>query len=311
MAVQQNKSETISTADISKPSVTNQPVGVQSNISVTKKEIEYFKRFTSLNPTTEPLPQGDGVIRISPFDDYIIFTLFDESGEDGELKDTPIDLSNVGVLTLVFVGANDEIRIPNWTQVQEVDLSQGQVLFRISKEDSKKILALDNKNFYVSTRMEDDSGVSDESVLYTGTFLGLTDAAQETLTAKSNNQALLYSQELAKLQVEIERLNAELADMISVDEEQLALIASLEASNLELTNQVATLSEQLGSTESELALKTAQLVAKRTEALKRKRAQIKAIQKRARISQLRKQASFYKQAAAMNQEFNTTENPVS
>ena len=225
MAVQQNKSKSISKENLSKPAITNKPVGVQSNIAVTKKEREYFKKFTSLNPTAEPLPQGEGTIRISPFDDYIIFTLFDETGENGDLADTPIDLSNVGTLTLVFTGANDEIRIPNWTQVQEVDLSQGQVLFKIDKENSKKVLSLDNQNFYISTRMEDENGTSDESVLYVGTFLTVQDEAKQSMTAKFNNQALLYSKELAGLQETIKNLQKQLADMLSLDEEQIALIA--------------------------------------------------------------------------------------
>lgn len=55
----------------------------------------------------------------------------------------------------MFVGDNDEIRVPNYTQVQNIDLSQGQVLFRIDEDSSKKILALDNKNFYVTTQMVD------------------------------------------------------------------------------------------------------------------------------------------------------------
>ena len=312
MATQQNKAKSISNAALSKPSVTTKPVGVQSNIAVTKKEREYYKKFTSLNPTAEPLPQGEGTIRISPFDDYVIFTLFDETGKDGEMEDTPIDLSNVGVLTLVFTGANDEIRIPNWTQVQEVDLSQGQVLFRIDKENSKKILALDNQNFYISTRMEDESGISDESVLYTGTFLTIQDEAQQTATAKFKEQGLLYAQELAKLQAEIERLNKELADMLSLDEDQIATINSLEASNLELTNEVATLTEQLGSTESELALKNAKLAAQRAERLKKKRQQIQLIQRRAiKTKSKAKQIRYTQQAAKLLQEYNTAVTPVS
>jgi hypothetical protein len=286
-------------------------MAVQTNISVTKKEREYYKKFTSLNPTAEPLPQGDGVIRISPFDDYIIFTLFDETGENGELADKPIDLSNVGTLTLVFVGENDEIRIPNFTRVQEVDLSQGQVLFRIDKENSKKILSLDNNNFYISTRMEDESGVSDESVLYTGTFLGLTDAAKQTMTSKLNEQALLYSQELAKLQSEIERLNAQLAEMLSLDEEQIATIQALEASNLSLTNEVATLTDKLGSAESELALKEAEEAQALADANKRKREQIAALRKRANIEgRIKLETRYFKQAADNLQEFNTQKNPV-
>ena len=263
-------------------------MAVQSNISVTKTEKEYYKKFTALNPTAEPLPQGDGVIRISPFDDYIIFTLFDETGEDGEMADKPIDLSNVGTLTLVFVGENDEIRIPNWTQVQDVDLSQGQVLFKIDKENSKKILSLDNNNFYISTRMEDESGISDESVLYTGTFLGLNDAAKQSLTSKLNDQALLYSQELAKLKAEIERLNFQLQEMITLDEEQIATIQALEASNLSLTNEIATLTEQLGSAQAEIALKEAEEAQKLADLQKKKREQVESIRKVAQTTATKK-----------------------
>jgi len=237
---------------------TNIPLGVQTNESVVKTREEYFTKFTSLNPSAEPLPQGDGTIRISPFDDYVIFTLFDETGENGEIADTPIDLSNVGTLTLVFVGETDEIRIPNWTQVQNVDLSQGQVLFRIDKENSKKILALDNQNFYISTRMESVSGVSDESVLYTGTFLNLQDAAKETQTAKMQKQAEIYADELKKLQDEIQRLNTENSDLIRISTEQISTIQSLTASNLSLTNEVSLLSDQLGTAQSELVLSEAE-----------------------------------------------------
>ena len=118
-------------------------MAIRTDIALTKKEVEIFKKFKALSVNEEPLPQGDGTIRISPFDDYVSFTLFD----DTEGEDSPIDLSNVGTISLVFVGENDEIKIPNYTQVQNIDLTQGQVLFRIDKENSKNILALDNNNF--------------------------------------------------------------------------------------------------------------------------------------------------------------------
>lgn len=311
MAAQTNKSDSISQAVSNTPEVTTAPIGIQNNIPITAPTREYFKKFTSLNPTAEPLPQGDGVIRISPFDDYIIFTIFDETGENGELADTPIDLSNVGTLTLVFVGANDEIRIPNWTRVQDVDLSQGQVLFRISKEDSKKILALDNQNFYISTRMEDQDGTSDESVLYTGTFLNLQDYTKQNATDKLNQQALLYSNELTELNATIKRLNEELANMISLDQDQIATILRLKASNLELTNQVAELSNQLGSSKSEVILNNAKLAARSSDLVIKKRSQIKAIQKKTnKESNRARQARYIKQAAENLQEFNTAKNPV-
>jgi hypothetical protein len=113
-------------------------MAIQTNIPLTKKESEVYKRFKALSVNEEPLPQGDGTIRISPFDDYIVFTLFDEKDNEN----TPIDLSNVGTINLVFVGANDEIRIPNYTKVLDVDLSAGQVLFKIDKDNSKKDLSI-------------------------------------------------------------------------------------------------------------------------------------------------------------------------
>lgn len=312
MATQQNNAESISTAAINQPSVTTTPIGVQTNISVTKEEKEYFKRFTSLDPTAAPLPQGDGTIRISPFDDYVIFTIFDETGENGDYADTPIDLSNVGTLTLVFVGENDEIRIPNWTQVQDVDLSQGQVLFRIDKENSKKILALDNQNFYISTRMEDEHGVSDESVLYTGTFLGLTDAAQESLTSKLNTQGLLYARELAELQATIKKLNAEISELVSTVNDGTATIKVMDISNQELTNEVAVLSDKLGTKESRGVLTSARAAQALARKKVRRNSQVSALRVAAQNQATQaSQTRFYEQAASNLEEYNTSENAVS
>jgi len=308
---QENKSESKSRSFFNRPRRTATPLGISTGISVTRKEKEYYTKFTTLNPTAEPLPQGDGVIRISPFDDYIIFTLYDETGQNGDLADTPIDLSNVGTLNLVFIGENDEIRIPNWTKVKEVDLSQGQVLFKIDKESSKKILSLDNNNFYISTRMVDENGISDESVLYTGTFLGIKDAAEESMTAKLKRISLQYAKELAKLQSEIERLNRELAEMLSLDEDQIATIKALEASNLSLTDQVAELSAQLCDAQSELILeeaKNAQLLAEQN---KKKRQQIQAITKKTKTAPNNKKVKkYFKQASKLNQEFTTRQGPI-
>ena len=69
---------------------------IRTNIAVTETESQAFKKFQTTSTQEQPLPQGDGVIRISPFDDYFLFTLYEDT--DGE--DTPIDLSNVGVVYL-------------------------------------------------------------------------------------------------------------------------------------------------------------------------------------------------------------------
>ena len=272
-------------------------MAIRTDIALTKKEVEIFKKFKALSVNEEPLPQGDGTIRISPFDDYVSFTLFD----DVEGQDSPIDLSNVGTISLVFVGEKDEIRIPNYTQVQDIDLSQGQVLFRIDKESSKKILALDNNNFYVSTRMVDVNSASDETVLYTGKFLGLTDAAQQSLTSKLDDLTLEYTKELASKDEEIATLKSKVSELENKLSAALATIQTLQASNLNLTNEVATLSEALGSTSEQLLESAASAQALAEE-------QVKLNQQITGLNNPTKGKMFWRQAAANNETSATSSN---
>ena len=335
MAAQQNKSEPLTskfTKTVSSlPLVSTAPIGVSTNVATTKPYQEYFQRFVVLDPDARTLPNGDGVIRISPFDDYVIFTLYDDTigsvpvdpanqkkanpnqaAAAVNTAEKPIDLSNVGTLTLVFVGENDEIRIPNWTQVQTVDLSQGQVLFRIDKESSKKILALDNNNFYISTRMEDINGTSDESVLYTGTFLGLVDAAKETMTSKMEAQAALYSDELARLQLQILNYETNQAKLISTIEELNSTIIAIDSSNITLANEVEQLSTQLGSTEAELAIEESRNAQLRADIARKKKIQIMGLQVRANQAKSKAvKRRYFRQSAKSNQSFSTTNDPIS
>jgi len=285
-------------------------MAIQTNISLTKTQKEYYQRFVNLSVNETPLPQGDGMIRISPFDDYFLFTLFDEV--DGE--DTPIDLSNVGTLYLNFIGETDDIDIKNHTQVEEVDLAQGEVLFRITRSDSKKILALNNNNFYISTKMIDpsDGSTSDESVLYQGIWLAVDDANRTTLTSQIEEQRLEYSIELAKLQAEIEALKKENEALsVSAAEDQLT-IQGLQASNEEMVDEIAELSKNLKSTKIELIKrrsKEAQAYAFR-QLLKRQ--QIRSIKEAALAAQTRsKKKSFFKSAAKNLQNYTIGRNRVS
>lgn len=213
---------------------------INTNISVSKKEAQVYKKFQTTSTVEQPLPQGDGSIRISPFDDYFLFTLY----EDIDGGDRPIDLSNVGDVFISFIGNNESIKIPYYTNVKDLNLSQGQVLFRISVEDSKKILSLDNNNFYISTQGVSPNGdESDESVLYTGKFLSLTDAAQETLTSQIQSLQLKYTREVSALQLELSAVKAERDDLAQQVADQDITIQALRNSNLELSNTVSELSK--------------------------------------------------------------------
>lgn len=308
MATQNKLSEA---EQIQKKAMTKQVVGgVKTNVSLTKPEKEYYQRFVNLSVNEVPLPQGDGMIRISPFDDYYLFTLYDEV--DGE--DKPIDLSNVGSLYLNFIGETDDIDILNHTQVEEVDLSQGEVLFRITRSDSKKILALNNNNFYISTKMIDpqDGSTSDESVIYQGLWLAASDANRISLTSQIEEQRLEYSIELAKLQAEIADLKAQIAELVTSATEDDVTIEALRNSNDELTNELAELSKDLKSTKIELINKNAKLAQQMAFKQIKKRQQILAIKNSAKVAQTRsKKRYFYRNAAKNLIQYTIGKNQVS
>lgn len=309
MAAKQNK---LSEAEqIQKKATTKQVVGgVNTNISLTKTEKEFYQRFVNLSVNEMPLPQGDGMIRISPFDDYFLFTLYDEV--DGE--DTPIDLSNVGTLYLNFLGDTDDIDIKNHTQVEEIDLSQGEVLFRITRSDSKKILALSNNNFYISTQMIDreDGSTSDESVLYQGIWLAADDANRISLTRQIEEARVEYSILLSNLQEENVKLKAENNELINSANEDDLTIQKLQNSNDELTNELEELSKDLKSTIIQQINRRAKDAIAFSLKQQKKKQQIRAIRKRAQVAQTKsKKVAFYRTAARNLQNFTIGRNSIS
>jgi hypothetical protein len=283
-------------------------MAIQTNISLTATEKEYFQRFVNLAVNETPLPQGDGTIRISPFDDYFLFTLFDEV--DGE--DTPIDLSNVGNVYINFIGSSDEIAVKNHTQVQEVDMSRGEVLFRITKSDSKKILALDNNNFYISTKMidEGDGSISDESVLYQGMWLAYKDANRITLTSQMEDERLEYSRILARIEGLLVSANTRGNKYKQLYEEGIVTIQALNTSNEELTNLNTELAGDLKSSQVEEIARRAKAAQNLAQAQLIIRQQKQALRHSGTQNKARKK-SFFRQAAKNLQQYSVGKNSVS
>jgi|TARA_R110000782_G_scaffold16428_1_gene47097 hypothetical protein len=285
-------------------------MAIQTNITLTAPQKEYFQRFVNLSVNDQPLPQGDATIRISPFDDYFLFTLYDDV--DGE--DTPIDLSNVGNIFMNFIGTTDEIDIKNHTQVEEVDLSQGQVLFRITRSDSKKILALNNNNFYISTKMidESDGSISDESVVYQGIWLAFDDASRISLNSQIEEQRIEYSIQLGNLQDENTKLKEDNAFLVTSSGEDDLTIQQLQNSNTDLIDEIAVLSADLDSTTVDAlnrAAADAQLLAVQRSKIKQQSRALSDANRNAQTAAQRK--GFYKQAAGTLQNYSLANNAVS
>jgi hypothetical protein len=101
---------------------------------------------------------NDNGLEISPFDMYVKFNI--SKIEGGERK--TISFTNLKNVRLNF---SNGIYFNNITSFKEVDMSNGEVLFKIDKANSVKLQGLSNKTYYISI----DSG-SNETMVFKGDY---------------------------------------------------------------------------------------------------------------------------------------------
>jgi hypothetical protein len=171
--------------------------------------------------------KGDICLKINPFDNFRMFTLYSDWRSDDR---KPIDLSNGQKIYLVFKSRNKEIRIPEYDLINSeysVDKVNGQVLFKISKKNAIDILAMDTRVFYI-TRLYDITDYtgekvlsSDEEVLYTGQWKD-----------ESSNTIDNYTSQIKSLMSMLEDRNKQIKDLqeanIRLMEQNAELATSVE-----------------------------------------------------------------------------------
>lgn len=177
-----------------------------------------LKRITNLSKNETVYSQGDGVIKIAPFDNYYLFTIYSEL----DMEDIPVDLHNMGSFFLTFKDKSSEVRIKNYVNTKDINSSSGQILFKISQEQAEKILSLDTNVFYLTSMIYDNISNSDETVLYSGKFVEYNDGNVNSLTEKiaALNQTIeninnTHLQELAEKDEEIKKLSDALTKLRS------------------------------------------------------------------------------------------------
>lgn len=167
--------------------------------------------------------RGDTCIEISPFTNYYLFTIYKESNDEKVDDHVPLNLTNLGTVWLSFINGDTKIRIPNYKNVENVDMANGEVVFRISEEEASRILALGNNTFYISTAITDGKTSSDETVLFSGSWNDYSLAMKSSLTetiqtlnatinsleTKLSSDTETYISQLDAAQIEIENLKAE------------------------------------------------------------------------------------------------------
>ena len=195
--------------------------------------------------------KGDVCLQLNPFDNYRLFTLYDDWRSDDR---KPIDLSNGQKIYLVFKSKKKEIRIPEYDLIDSeysVDKVNGQVLFKIPKKQAVDILALDTRVFYITRiyNKTDYTGekivASDEEVLFTGLWKDETSNTVDNYTAQIKNLMSLLEdrnkqiKDLQDANVKLMEQNAKFATSLTeLQEENNKLnsdVADLEAKVGELT----------------------------------------------------------------------------
>ena len=149
--------------------------------------------------------RGDQCMEIAPFDNYYMFTIYKESTDKEQDDSIPLNLTNLGSLYLSFINGEEEVRIENYKYAEDVDMANGEVVFRIGKDDAKKILALGSNTFYISSKITDGVTSSDETVLYTGEWVDFATGMQTSLTSTIqtlNNTILELQNKLSSLKEE-------------------------------------------------------------------------------------------------------------
>lgn len=126
--------------------------------------------------------RGDTCLEISPFTNYYMLTIYRESNDSTVDDSVPLDLTNLGTVYLSFINGGDKIRIPNYTLAENVDMANGEVVFRIASEEAERILNFSNRTFYISTAIGNGDSSSDETVLYSGQWNDYASAMQTSLT---------------------------------------------------------------------------------------------------------------------------------
>ena len=192
--------------------------------------------------------KGDICLKLNPFDNYRMFTLYEDWRSDDR---KPIDLSNGQKVYLVFKSKKKEIRIPEYDAIESdytVDKVNGQVLFKISKKNAIDILAMDNKVFYITRVYEttDFTGQnvvsSDEEVLYTGQW-----------NDESSNAIDNYTSQIKNLMAMLEERNKQIRDLQEANVKLLSQNADFAIKLEEIQNENDKMSSQLSELEAKVA----------------------------------------------------------
>lgn len=194
--------------------------------------------------------KGDTCLLINPFDTYHLFRIYNNWNTDSK---SLLNLSDSGQkIFLIFKSNKTEIRIPefdNSGSTYSVDRTNGEVLFKITKENANNILAMSSNTFYLTRLFEyyDGDGkliyTSGEEVIFTGKW------ADESRWTSSSLTATIES-----LKKQLESANSQINSLTKTVNEQRLQLESYIEENQVLQERIAALESENEEIQRELSV---------------------------------------------------------
>lgn len=138
---------------------------INTDIAILKKPVNYIYTAKNLAINDISYNDGDATLTVPRFDSYVMFD-FDQTDLNGQRGE--VDLSGMGDAFLCFVGNNIDIKIKNLNNIENVNKGLGQVVFRISSDDARKIYGIQSNNFFITTKITQLNSSTEETIVYSG-----------------------------------------------------------------------------------------------------------------------------------------------
>jgi hypothetical protein len=140
-------------------------MAIDTNIPQIKTPTNYIYTARNLAINDISYSDGDGTLTVPRFDSYVMFD-FDQTDLNG--RKFEVDFSGMGDAYLCFVDNNIEVKIKNLNNIENINKGLGQVVFKISSDNSRKIYGMQTRYFFVTTKITQLNSVTEETVVYSG-----------------------------------------------------------------------------------------------------------------------------------------------
>ena len=147
--------------------------------------------------------QGKMILPIDPSDNFIRFNIYKQVST----SNAPVPMAlNLNASFKISFGKNSKLEFSNMKDAAFENLQYGQIAFKISKEQSLKILDLKDELFIITVISEDGT----ESMLYTGKWRASTDYQSIIDNEKAEANEIITAQRNAEI---IEALNKKIEEL--------------------------------------------------------------------------------------------------